>query len=388
MNRNDHQMFLTTGELDNLAQTVTRIDGKPFQPCAELTARYDTVLSEKRHSWTAHLRLIKELGRGGQGVVYLTRRLGSDDFTLPVAIKIFSPERYPSPAEYDDDMGRMARVAAKVARIQHDNLLQVYNFLDRDRIRMMVMEWVEGFDLRRLMTPKMFGIVKDRFSGKRWAHINDVLITYGEQQPRFRPGVAVAIVRECLEGLAAMHRNGIVHGDVKPANVMLKPSGHAKLIDIGSAFEINNPMNRRTCTPTYSSVEVLRGGDCTPVSDLASLGYVLLELLAGKNIFAEANTLDLLIESKERLWDDLQDRLPDDVAHNDLLMGLCRGLTHPDPEERFQSAEAAEYFEDGASAFHRQLIQADLASDYDQDIRVWIDELLEIQEAMLREENL
>ena len=127
----------------------------------------------------------------------------------------------------------MARVASKIARIQHENLLQVYNFLDRDRIRMMIMEWVEGFDLRRLMTPKMFGIVKERFSQKRWDYINDVLITVGDEQPRFRPGVAVAIVRECLEGLAAMHRKGVVHGDVKPANVMLKRSGHAKMIGYG-----------------------------------------------------------------------------------------------------------------------------------------------------------
>ena len=284
-------------------------------------------------------------------------------------------------------MGRMARVASRVARIQHENLLQVYNFLDRDRIRMMVMEWVEGFDLRRLMTPKMFGIVEERFSKKRWDYINDVLITFGEEQPRFRPGVAVAIVRECLEGLAAMHRQGLVHGDVKPANIMLKRSGHAKMIDIGSAFETNNPMNRRTCTPTYASAEVLKGGDCTPLSDLASVGYVLLELIAGRNLFSDCKNLDTLIHAKENLWDNIHDRLPADIADNDLLMGLCRGLTDPDPDARFQSAEEAEYYEDGASAFHRQLIKADLATEYDQDIRVWIDELLEIEETGLVEDE-
>ena len=387
MNDSNQNIFLTTSEVEDLFPKETRA-AEPVvqQQCGELIARYDELLNEKRHSWTTHLRPIKEIGRGGQGVVYLTRRLGADNFTLPVAIKVFSPERYPSPAEYGDDMGRMAKVASRIARIQHENLMQVYNFLDRDQIRMMVMEWVEGFDLRRLMTPKMFGIVKGRFSSKRWDYINDVLITFGDEQPRFRPGVAVAIVRECLEGLAAMHRNGIVHGDVKPANIMLKASGHAKLIDMGSAFEINNPMNRKTCTPTYASSEVLKGGECTPLSDLASVGYVLLELIAGKNLFAEAKTLNALIESKETLWDNLEQRLPKDIAENALLMRLCRGLTDPDPEARFQSAEAAEYFEDGASSFHRQLIEADLASDYDQDLRVWIDELLEIEELALSEE--
>ncbi len=388
MNRKEPDIFLTTGEVDDLAATVTHDDEPRVSQCAELINTYDELLNAKRHSWTTHLRLIKELGRGGQGVVYLTQRRGADDFTLPVAIKVFTPERYPTPNEYDGDMARMARVASRIARIQHENLLQVYNFLDRDRIRMMVMEWVEGYDLRRLMTPKMFGIVKERFSKKRWDYINDVLITFGEEQPRFRPGVAVAIVRECLEGLAAMHRHGIVHGDVKPANIMLKRSGHAKMIDMGSAFEMHNPMNRRTCTPTYASAEVLKGAECTPLSDLASVGYVLLELMAGKNLFSDCKTLDVLIDAKENLWENLQDRLPQDIADNDLLMGLCRGLTDPDPGARFQSAEAAEYLDDGASAFHRELIKADLATEYDQDLRVWIDELLEIEQLMLLKDEV
>ncbi|QEG23204.1 serine/threonine-protein kinase [Mariniblastus fucicola] len=387
MTTEDQDLFIQTGELVDLAATVTHTQEPPVPQCAELIRLYDDLLETKRHSWTTHLRMIKELGRGGQGVVYLTQRRGADDFTLPVAIKVFSPERYPGPAEYDGDMLRMARVASRVARIQHENLLQVYNFLDRDRIRMMVMEWVEGYDLRRLMTPKMFGIVQERFSKKRWDYINDVLITVGEDQPRFRPGVAVAIVRECLEGLAAMHRQGIVHGDVKPANIMLKRSGHVKMIDMGSAFEVNNPMNRRTCTPTYASAEVLTGGDCTPLSDLASVGYVLLELIAGRNLFSDCKNLDELISAKENLWENLQERLPAEIADNDLLMGLCRGLTDPDPDARFQSAEAADHFEDGASAFHRQLIKADLATEYDQDIRVWIDELLEIEETMLMKDD-
>ena len=387
MNTNEQNIILHTGEADELEATVSHIDTPAVQQCAGLMQNYEALNDAKRHSWTTHLRLIKEIGRGGQGVVYLTERRGADDFTLPVAIKVFSPERYPTPADYDGDMNRMARVASRIAGFQHENLLQVYNFLDRDRIRMMVMEWVQGFDLRRLMTPKMFGIVQDRFSTKRWNYINDVLITYGAEQPRFRPGVAVAIVRECLEGLAAMHRLGIVHGDVKPSNIMLKRSGHAKMIDMGSAFEIENPMNRRTCTPTYASVEVLQGAECTPLSDLASLGYVLLELIAGRQLFSDARNLEALIQEKENLWDTIQNRLPEDVADNDLLMGLCRGLTDPNPEERFQSAEAAEFVEDGASAFHRQLIKADLATEYDEDIRIWIDELLEIEELMMLDDQ-
>ncbi len=368
-------------QAEDLSPTVTQHGEMVEGQCVELCKRYDEILSEKRHSWTTHLRLLQRLGSGGQGVVYLTERRGSDGFTLPVALKVFSPERYATPSHYDSDMSRMGRVAAKVARIQHENLLVVENFLDRERIRMMVMEWVEGFDLRRLLTPRMFGVVKERFSTKRWNHINEVLITAGPEQPRFKAGVAVAIVRDCLDALAAMHRQDIVHGDVKPGNIMLKRSGHSKMIDIGSAFEVSDPPQRRACTPSYAAPEVLEGKDNTPRSDLASLGYVTLELLAGKPVFGGVNDLNELMEAKHSLIDRLEDFLPDDVACNDLLMAFCRGLVEPDPDKRFPSAEAAELVDVGAAAFHRQLVKNDLASEYENDIRIWIDELLEIDSA-------
>ena len=147
--------------------------------CRELILRYDRILQEKRHSWTSHLRLLTKIGAGGQGVVYLTERRGADGFTLPVALKVFSPERYATPVHYDSDMARIGRVAAAVAQIQHENLLVVENFLDRDRIRMMVMEWVEGFDLRRLLKPNLLTNLEPHFTAERWEYINDVLITKG-----------------------------------------------------------------------------------------------------------------------------------------------------------------------------------------------------------------
>jgi len=67
-------------------------------------------------------------------------------------------------------MGRIARIAARVAQIQQDNLLDVHNFVDRSRIRMMVMEWVDGFDLRRLLVNDLVEKVRDRVSTRRCAH--------------------------------------------------------------------------------------------------------------------------------------------------------------------------------------------------------------------------
>lgn len=346
----------------------------------ELVAEYDSFLSGERFSWTTHQRFLKELGKGGQGIVYLSQRRGTDDFTLPIAVKVFSPARFSTVHEYDEAMRRMAHIAARVAQIQHDNLLGVQNFTDRNRIRMMVMEWVDGYDLRFLLKNDLVERIEGRVSARRWEYLNQVVISTGPHQPRFKPGVAVAIVRDCLAGLAALHREGIVHGDVKPGNVMLKSTGSAKLIDIGSAFEVDDPPLNHTCTPRYAAPEVLEGVESTPRSDLASLGYVLIEMLSGEPVLDGHCTHAELLEAKRALPHLLDEILPEEVTVNKLLMSFCRGLIAPDPIRRFPSAEAADYVKGGAAAFHRQLVLTDLATEYDNDIRLWLEELREMEE--------
>jgi serine/threonine-protein kinase len=341
----------------------------------EILNRYRSMLDQSRLSWTEHHRLVRLLGSGGQGVVYLSMRRGTDHFTLPVALKIFSPERYESDAAYDEAMGRMAVVAAHVAQIQQDNLLDVHNWVDRNRIRLMEMEWVNGFDLSLLLTRAMLIHLQGQVKKDRWRYLNEVIVTAGPLQPRLKPGIAMAVVRDCLAALAALHREGIVHGDMKPANIMLKRTGNAKIVDIGAAFEIGHPPSRRTCTPTYAAPEVLEGNECTPRSDLASLGYVLVEMLAGQSPFAGLTGFRELLEAKRFLAQRLPNILPEEVVCNELLMAFCRGLVSPDPTRRFPSAEAADLVKDGAAAFHRQLVKSDLASEYDNDIRTWLAEL-------------
>ncbi len=343
-----------------------------------LIDRYHTLLDQQRLSWTEHHRLVRMLGSGGQGVVYLSLRRGTDNFTLPVALKVFSPERYEDDRAYDEAMGRMADVAAHVAQIQQDNLLDVHNWVDRNRIRLMEMEWVNGYDLSLLLTRTMLDHMQGRVKKERWKYLNEVIVTAGPVQPRLKPGIAMAVVRDCLAALAALHREGIVHGDMKPSNIMLKRTGNAKIVDIGSAFEMGNPPARRTCTPTYAAPEVLEGSECTPRSDLASLGYVLIEMLAGQPPFAGLTGFRELLEAKRCLAQRLPTLLPEEVVCNELLMTFCRGLIAPDPARRFPSAEAADLVKDGAAAFHRQLVKGDLSSEYDNEIRVWLAELAEL----------
>ena len=356
---------------------VTRTwGGRAMRHCSdELLDHYKAMIDDQRLSWTEHHRLIRPLGAGGQGVVYLSERRGTDSFTLPVALKVFSPEHYEDERAYDDAMGRIACVAAHVAQIQQDNLLDVHNWVDRHRIRLMEMEWVDGFDLKRLLMRQMLDHVYHRVSNRRWKYINEVIVTEGRVQPRLKPGIAIAIIRDCLAALAALHREEVVHGDLKPSNIMIKRTGNAKIVDIGSAFELNNIPPRRTCTPTYAAPEVLEGGECSPRSDLASLGYVLVEMLAGQPPFDGQTGYRDLLEAKRFLAQRLPQLLPKEVVSCDLLMNFCQGLIAPDPMRRFESAEAADLLKEGAAGFHRQLIKGDLASEYDNEIRLWLEEL-------------
>lgn len=359
----------------------TQAPGHPLvEKPNELVEHYQGILEKGQLSWTSHQRLLKLLGAGGQGVVYLTERRGADGFTLPVALKIFSPERYPAVRDYEVDMGRVARVSSLVAQIQHDNLLDVHNFVDRNRIRMMVMEWVDGYDLAHLLVPERLERIRNRVNAKRWEYINNVIVTHGPSHPRLKPGVAVAIVRDCLGALAALHREGVVHGDIKPSNIMLKRTGNAKIVDIGSAFEVVNPPLHRTCTPVYAAPEVLEGEPCTPRSDLASLGYLLIEMLAGQSPFLGKSTYKELLEAKRYLPSWLPDMLPGEVTCNELLMSFCRQLIAPHPSQRFPSAEAADLFKEGAAAFHRQLVMGNMASEYGNELRMWLEELKDLDE--------
>jgi eukaryotic-like serine/threonine-protein kinase len=308
-------------------------------------------------------------------VVYLSERQGTDLFRLPVALKMFSPESYRDVASYLDDMARIADISARVAQIQHDNLLDLHNFIEQGGVRIMIMEWVDGYDLRELLSDATYERSRANLAPERWDHVNKVILCQGPRQPRFKPGIAIQILRECLAGLSALHREGIVHGDIKPANIMVKRTGAAKIIDIGSAMDLDQASARRMWSPAYAAPEVLSGNKNTPQSDLASLGYVLIEMLAGRSPFEDLNDVRSLLAAKQNLDQRLKDILPGDVSCNEMLLHLCQKLIAPEPSKRFADAQTANLGRRGAAAFHRQLIKGDLASEYEHDLRLWLEEL-------------
>ncbi|WP_075096683.1 serine/threonine-protein kinase [Planctomyces sp. SH-PL14] len=355
-------------------ESAAILKGEEGGAAGELMDRFQAVTSANEVRWEIRYRLIRRLGAGGQGVVFLADRRGAFGTTFRLALKFFRPDGYSSVTAYNSEMARLARVATTLARIQQDHLLDLYNVIELDGLHVLTMEWVDGYGLRELLKPRTLDLVRATMRPDRWDHVNDVVVTKSAEQLRLKPGVATAILRECLSGVAALHRTGIVHADLKPSNLMIKRTGNCKVIDFGSAFLVGQPAFRSTWTPRYAAVEVLEGAPHTPQADLASLGYMLFEMLSGQYPFVDLMGPDL-IEAKRRLPQRLREFLPAEVARNERLLNLIRRLIAPNPADRFCSAEDADQSPEGAAAFERELVRANLSSDYANEIRLWLSEI-------------
>jgi serine/threonine protein kinase, bacterial len=325
--------------------------------------------------WNAHRRFIKRLGTGGQGSVHLAERCGAAGFRVPVALKFFSPSPFDSVEKYDTEMHRLARVSAFVARIQDDHLIAVDTFLEERGVYFTEMEWIDGFDLLHILRRDTLDVMQESVTERRWASLNERVITAGEVDCRLKPGMAVAIVRECLAGISALHRGGIVHCDLKPSNVMVRRTGQVKIIDIGSAFWVGEPPEGQPCTLEYAAPEILAGCRATPQSDLCSLGYMLLEMLSGARPFAGLRFKEL-VEAKRTFLDRLPRLLPpEEFQFSESLIRLLRRMVAPDPQLRFPTAEDAELSDEGAAGFLRELVKSDMSNEYASELRRWILEL-------------
>lgn len=349
----------------------------------ELLGKYMAVMRSREIAPPANLTLNGWVGWGTQGVVYYGERHSSDGFCLPVALKFLSPDGFTSDEEYYYMMNYHARVALKIAQIQHEYLVGVRNWFTLNDVRMMEMEWVDGYDLLRLTNNETLRWMKKNMIPDVYQRATDVILTSGPAYPRFKPGVALSMIRECLCALSALHLEGVMHGDIKPANIMLKKSGHVKIIDVGAAFFINETPPRYLCTPYYAAPEVLKPNNgLTPQADIASLGYVLIELIAGRPPFENYKengqhkkwTVPELLRQKLNIVDRLADLLPPDVLQNRDLVDLCRRMVHPDLNVRFKTAQDA-ITSGGVAEILRSLIRYGLASEYDLDLGGWIRQL-------------
>lgn len=353
----------------------TQNPGFSPQKKEEREAAYQQILGQGSIRWLADRPFLKVIGSGGQGTVMLAERRGAGSFCLPVALKFYSPRRFESVGDYDAEMARMSEVTSQVARVQDDHLVDVHSFICDSGIYYTEMEWIDGFDLLHILRRDTLQLVQDAVTEGRWKSINKRIVTSGEVDCRLKPAMAMAIIRECLSGVSALHREGIVHCDLKPSNVMVKRTGQVKIVDTGSAFWIGNPPETQPCSLEYAAPEVLAGFRATTQSDLASLGYMMIEMLTGARPFAGLRYRGI-IEAKQQLPDRLTRILPqDEFAFIEPLTRFLLRMIDPDPAQRFATAEEAVLSDDGAAGFLNDLVKIDRGEEYATELRQWIAEM-------------
>ena len=187
---------------------------------------------------------------GGMGEVHLAtdERLGRQ-----VAVKVLSPAFAESP----DFVERFRREALTAAALSHPNIAQVYDYGVDGGSHFIVMEYAEGWDLAHLI----------------------------REHGRLTPSDAVRIAEQVCAALTVAHRAGVVHRDVKPGNVIVRPDGTVKVTDFGIARALGQASITDTGTvmgtAAYVAPEQARGETTTPASDLYSLGILLFQMLTG-----------------------------------------------------------------------------------------------------------
>ena len=251
------------------------------------------------------------LGKGAMGVVYegVDPRLGRR-----VAIKTILK------AHLDEDTGkdfamRFVREAQAVARLNHPNIVQVYDFGEENEIAYLVMEFIKGKEL------KNFFDANERFDLKE----------------------VVRIMGELCEALEFAHNAGIIHRDIKPANVMIDAQGRTKLTDFGVARvqDSDKTSVERTQagtmvgTPAYMSPEQITGGTIDKRTDVFSAGIILYQFLTGEKPFTGSGAWTIakkIIQEEPALPSSLNN------AITPLFDSVVNKALSKNPETRFQSA--------------------------------------------------
>ena len=201
------------------------------------------------------LEVLDVVGQGGMGMVYKARQksLGRE-----VAVKLLSRELQDDPNFAE----RFTREARAMALLNHPNIISIHDFGQRGDYHYLVMEFVDGVNLRQLL-----------------------------QAGRMEPAEAMLLVPQLCDALQYAHDNGIVHRDIKPENVLLSQNGHVKIADFGLAKLVDPARNDVTLTRTrqvmgtlsYMAPEqVERPADVDHRADIYSLGVVIYELLTGE----------------------------------------------------------------------------------------------------------
>ena len=194
--------------------------------------------------------VLAPLGEGGMAIIYRGRRR---DDGRPVAIKVLRDQN----AHNAEFVGRFEREAQAVARLSHPHMVQVYDWGRDGDVHYIVMEFVEGEDLKTLL--------------RRAGRVSEAR--------------AREIAAEVCDALQYAHTRGIVHRDIKPQNILIDRAGQVKVTDFGIARALASTTITETGTVLgsvqYLSPEQARGFGVGHTADLYSLGVVLYEMVTG-----------------------------------------------------------------------------------------------------------
>ena len=256
-----------------------------------------SVLSER-------YELVKELGRGGMGIVYEAKDKELHD--KQVAVKVLPPEMSTSKAA----IKRLKKEAIAAMELTHENVMRLHSFETDDNTAYLVLEYIDGEPLDERL-------------------VDEERLSYEE---------TLEVMRGAVAGLSAAHRQGIIHRDIKPANLMYKTVGGEKVVritDFGIAYVIKDSMTRLTGTESagtlsYIAPEQLKGTRANAKTDQYSLAATAYELLSGEPPFVGAGLSHQILHAEPHLIDDVPD-----CANKALQKALAK-----DPDERFEDLNA------------------------------------------------
>jgi serine/threonine protein kinase len=249
------------------------------------------------------------IGQGGMGQVFkaVHELLGRESAIKVLPLHKITPEA----------ISNFRREIRAQAKLDHPNLVRAYDAGEDGNVQYLVVEYVPGTDLRRLVRSK----------GK--LSVNQ----------------AANIVRQAAEGLKQAHKGGLIHRDIKPGNILVTPDGTAKLSDLGLAFCLDDPKDPRVGkivgTADYLSPEQIKNPNhITSASDIYSLGCTLYYAVTGKVPFPGGNSRNKAKRHLEETpWHPR--RFNEDVS--DEFVDLMSDMMAKDPRQRIQTAnEVAE----------------------------------------------
>ena len=249
--------------------------------------------------------IIRKIGEGGMGAVYLAV---DDMLQRQVAVKVLKSSVAPG----EDTALRFQSEAITLAKLRHPNITMLYNLVQTNGHRCMIMEYVEGETLESMLKSRGTLPVKQ----------------------------VLAIAIRTLEGLQHAHSKDVVHRDLKPSNLMLSPEGEVKIMDFGIARIAGGlrltRVGQAVGTPQYMSPEQVKGQEGNPASDLYSLGIVLYELLTGTTPYTSDSEFEIMQAHTNRKPVPPASLNPDipGALNNAILKALEK-----DPSHRFDSAD-------------------------------------------------